>query len=157
MFYIRKLCNVLFKRLQAEFSLASLTKTTMDRAHFGYFFVELFVSGDSDGDEIPNDLHDGIGCEQVVIRQKKPKSRQVIRELIRKAFILHCEYELVRYVGRHSDKALIELQFMVEEYALVLFPPLPPREKLADGDAGKCGESGNYNEQDLIHKFYFGE
>jgi len=147
---LRHFADIFFKRVQAQLGLAFLAKSRMDACKLAYSFLEADIISLTDCNEFITEFTDISTTEECQAEDKRGYRLFVIREMIRRNFAFLAKQNILEYLGSASYETRIKLDFLIEDYALILFPFLPPSQQFGKGDADQGADCSNDSENNFI-------
>lgn len=147
---LRHFGDIFFKRVQAKLGLTFLAKSRMDVCKLAYSFLEAEIISLTDCNELVTEAADISAAEECRAYDKRCYRLFVIREMIRRNFAFLAKQNILEYLGSASYETRIKLDFLIEDYAFVLFPSLPPSKQFGNGDPSQGADSSNDSENNFI-------
>ncbi len=138
--------NTFFKRLQAKFFPASFVEFLVYEYYpFGYC-SSTRVYKEAIFERVPEIAHNLIDCpgnEKGVRLRKRYDFVTTANNIFREAFLSKCSDYITNQIFMKSTKASVHIELLLEQYARMLFPPLPPIKYFRDNYSHKCSNGGD--------------
>jgi hypothetical protein len=142
--------EILCKRFQAKLGLARVAKSFMDTSKPVYSILECEIIRLADSYEIVGEVTDVRAAEEGESNDERRYLLFVIREVIRRNFIVLTKQQIKEYLGCTGYETRIKLEFFIEQYAFVLFPFLPLSKPCGEDNTNDSTGYSNECDEDIF-------